>query len=47
MIDLQEAEKIANESILILSEDDLIEGIDDFELVPLKDDDYGPASGRN
>ena len=38
-IDLQEAEKIANENILVLTEEDLIEGLDDFELVPLSDDD--------
>ncbi|MFA5517861.1 MAG: hypothetical protein WDA74_01265 [Spirochaetota bacterium] len=35
-IDLHEAEKIANEEIVFLTEDDLIEGLEDFELIPLK-----------
>ncbi len=37
-IDLREAEKIANEDILFLTEDDLIVGLEDFDLIPLKDD---------
>lgn len=36
-IDLHEAEKIANEEIIFLSEDDLIDGLEDFELIPVKD----------
>ncbi len=35
-IDLSEAEKIATEEIVFLTEDDLIEGLEDFELIPLK-----------
>lgn len=35
-IDLREAEKIAYEEIVFLTEDDLIEGLEDFELIPLK-----------
>ena len=37
-IDLKEAEAIANEEILFLTEDDLIEGLEDFDLIPLKDE---------
>src|SRR4030042_5363276 len=36
-IDLREAETIANEDILFLDESDLIEGLEDFDLIPLKD----------
>jgi hypothetical protein len=36
-IDLLEAEKIANEDILFLNEKDLAEGLEDFDLIPLKD----------
>ncbi len=36
-IDLHEAEKIANEEIIFLSEDDLIDGLEDFELIPVRD----------
>jgi len=35
-IDLHEAEKIANEEIVFLSEEDLIDGLEDFELIPVK-----------
>lgn len=35
-IDLREAEKIANEDVLLLNEDDLIEELEDFDLVPLE-----------
>jgi len=35
-IDLNEAEKIANEEIVFLSEEDLIDGLEDFELIPVK-----------
>ena len=35
-IDLREAEKIANEEIVFLSEEDLIDGLEDFELIPVK-----------
>lgn len=35
-INLSEAEKIANEDILFLTEDELITGLEDFELIPLK-----------
>lgn len=35
-IDLREAEKIANEEIIFLSEDELIDGLEDFELIPVK-----------
>lgn len=34
-INLKEAEEIANEEILFLSEDELIDGLDEFELIPL------------
>ncbi len=37
-IDLREAEKIANEDILFLTENDLILGLEEFDLIPLKDD---------
>ena len=36
-IDLREAEKIANEDILFLNEKDLAEGLEDLDLIPLKD----------
>ncbi len=39
-IDLYEAEMIATEEIVFLTEDDLIEGLEDFELIPLKNDDF-------
>ncbi len=35
-IDLLEAEKIASEEVLFLTETDLIDGLEDFELVPVK-----------
>ncbi len=35
-IDLAEAEKIASEEVIFLTESDLIEGLEDFELVPIK-----------
>ncbi len=35
-IDLNEAEEIANENILFLNEDDLVEELEDFELTPLE-----------
>ncbi|TAL39431.1 MAG: hypothetical protein EPN93_01325 [Spirochaetes bacterium] len=35
-IDLKEAEKIANEDMILLSEDDLIEELEVFDLVPLE-----------
>ena len=35
-IDLVEAEKIASEEVIFLTETDLIEGLEDFELVPVK-----------
>jgi hypothetical protein len=38
-INLSEAEKIAGEEILFLTEADLIEGLEDFDLIPLKGDD--------
>jgi hypothetical protein len=37
-IDLKEAEKIAREEVIFLKEEDLIEGLEDFELIPLKED---------
>ncbi len=37
-IDLKEAEAIANEDILFLTEDDLILGLEEFDLIPLKED---------
>jgi|GEM_PF-1444918 len=43
-IDLREAEKIASEDILFLTEDDLIEGLEDLDLIPLKDDDSSSSS---
>lgn len=36
-IDLREAEKIASEEVIFLKEEDLIEGLEDFELIPLKE----------
>jgi hypothetical protein len=36
-IDLVEAEAIANENVLLLNENDLIEGLEDFDLIPLKE----------
>jgi len=36
-IDLKEAEAIANENFLFLTEEDLIEGLEDFELIPLEE----------
>jgi hypothetical protein len=42
-IDLREAEKIANEDILFLNEKDLAEGLEDFDLIPLKDAPGGEA----
>lgn len=36
-IDLKEAEKIAREEVIFLKEEDLIEGLEGFELIPLKD----------
>ncbi len=38
-IDLRAAEKIANEEIIFLSEDDLIDGLEDFELIPVRSSD--------
>ncbi len=35
-IDLAEAEKIASEEVIFLTESDLIEGLENFELVPVK-----------
>ncbi len=37
-IDLLEAEAVANENVLFLNENDLIEGLEDFDLIPLKED---------
>ena len=34
-IDLKEAEAIAEEDLLILNEEELIEGLDEFDLIPL------------
>ena len=46
-IDLVEAEAVANESVLLLNENDLIEGIEDFDLIPLKEMQNRPnAAGR-
>ncbi|TFH38906.1 MAG: hypothetical protein E4G96_09775, partial [Chrysiogenales bacterium] len=36
-IDLREAESIANEGVLFLTESDLVEGLEDFDLIPLKE----------
>lgn len=36
-IDLKEAERIAREEVIFLKEEDLIEGLEDFELIPLKE----------
>ena len=38
-IDLREAEEIAGEDMLFLTESDLIEGLEEFELIPLVDTD--------
>jgi len=35
-IDLAEAEKIAKEDVLFFTENDIMEGLEDFELVPIK-----------
>ena len=44
-IDLSEAEEIANEDILFLTEDDLIEGLEDFDLIPLEEEHKTERSG--
>lgn len=36
-IDLREAEKIANEDVLVLTEEDLVEELEEFDLVPVHD----------
>lgn len=36
-IDLREAEQIAREEVIFLKEEDLIEGLEEFELIPLKE----------
>ncbi|HPS58904.1 MAG TPA: hypothetical protein PK514_12435 [Spirochaetota bacterium] len=36
-IDLKEAEQIAREEVIFLREEDLIEGLEEFELIPLKE----------
>ena len=36
-IDLKEAEQIAREEVIFLKEEDLIEGLEEFELIPLKE----------
>jgi len=41
-IDLIEAEKIASEEVIFLTEEDLIEGLEDFELVPLRNFSENP-----
>ena len=48
-IDLLEAEKIAKEEVIFLTEADLIEGLEDFELVPIKnyrDDSKTDMTGK-
>ncbi|MCP4130698.1 MAG: hypothetical protein GY754_06920 [bacterium] len=42
-IDLSEAEAIANEDILFLTEEDLVEGLEDFDLIPLKNQENNAA----
>ncbi|MCL1833075.1 MAG: hypothetical protein FWG49_01105, partial [Leptospirales bacterium] len=39
-IDLVEAEKIAKEEVFFLTENDIIEGLEDFKLVPPKSKEY-------
>ncbi|PKL18646.1 MAG: hypothetical protein CVV49_05030 [Spirochaetae bacterium HGW-Spirochaetae-5] len=49
-IDLIEAEKIASEEVLFLSEADLIDGLEDFELVPVKNyrqETESPVTSKN
>ncbi len=46
-IDLLEAEKIAGEDILVLTQDDLIEELDSIDLVPLEDEDQGDPEIRD
>ncbi len=46
-VDLREAEKIANEDILILKEEDLIEELDAMDLIPLDDSAISPAKAAN
>ncbi len=47
-INLKEAEEIADEGMLFLTESDLIEGLEDFELIPLKDEKIqADSSGMN
>ncbi len=38
-IDLREAETIANEDMFLVKENELIEGLEDFKIIPLKDED--------
>lgn len=38
-IDLREAESIANEDILLIRENELIEGLDNFDIIPLEAED--------
>jgi len=45
-IDLKAAEEIAKEDILFLTEDDLIEGLEDFELIPLDEQENQQADEK-
>lgn len=47
-IDLNEAEKIASEDMLLIRESELVDGLEDFNLIPLDEDAEvsGPASTR-
>ncbi len=44
-IDLKEAEDVARDDTLFLTEKDLIEGLEDFELIPLDEEEQTPSSG--
>jgi hypothetical protein len=44
-IDLKEAEDVARDDTLFLTEKDLIEGLEDFELIPLDDDEKTASTG--
>ncbi|HOT45228.1 MAG TPA: hypothetical protein PLM53_12415 [Spirochaetota bacterium] len=44
-IDLREAESIANEDILLIKESELIEGLDNFDIIPIEED--GKASSAD
>ncbi len=42
-IDLREAETIANEDILVIKENELLEGLDNYDIIPLREEDKATA----